>query len=81
VYEVGKPLVIEEIFALSASFEETETFIERSRAHVDGWISFYWGKTIEEYEKVGDLKSALVSGWLRRFRSLSPYYPPGAGTR
>jgi hypothetical protein len=75
VYEVGKPLVIEEIFPLKAGFEETETFIERSRAHVDGWISFYWGKTIEEYEKEGDLKSALVGGWLRRFRSLSPYSP------
>jgi hypothetical protein len=75
VYEVGKPLVIEEIFPLGASFEETETFIERSRTHVDGWISFYWGRTIEEYDKVGDLKSALVSGWLKRFRSLSPYAP------
>jgi Cellulase (glycosyl hydrolase family 5) len=75
VYEVGKPLVIEEIFPLGASFEETETFIERSRTHVDGWISFYWGRTIEEYEKQKDLKSALVGGWLRRFRALSPYAP------
>jgi hypothetical protein len=75
VYEVGKPLVIEEIFPLGASFEEAEAFIERSRAHVDGWISFYWGKTIEEYEKAGDVKSALVGGWLRRFRALSPNAP------
>jgi hypothetical protein len=75
VYEVGKPLVIEEIFPLGASFEETEAFIERSRTHVDGWISFYWGKTIAEYEKAGDLKSAIVGGWLRRFRALSPYLP------
>ena len=75
VYEVGKPLVIEEIFPLSASFEETETFIERSKAHVDGWISFYWGKTIEDSKKAGDLKSAIVADWLRRFRSLSPYTP------
>jgi hypothetical protein len=65
--------VIEEIFPLGAGFEETEAFIERSREHVDGWISFYWGKTIEEYEKEGDLKGALVSGWLRRFRARSPY--------
>jgi len=76
VYEVGKPLVIEEIFPLGAGSEETEAFIERSRAHVDGWISFYWGKTIEEYEKAGDLNNgALVGSWLRRFRSLSPYSP------
>jgi hypothetical protein len=80
VYEVGKPLVIEEIFPIAAGLEETGTFIERSRAHVDAWISFYWGKTIEEYTKAGDLNSAVVSGWLRRFRSLSPY-PPSDGKK
>ncbi len=74
VYEVGKPLVIEEIFPLGAGLEETEAFIERSRAHVDGWMSFYWGKSIEEYEKEGDLKGALDGGWLRRFRARSPYW-------
>jgi hypothetical protein len=78
VYEVGKPLVIEEIFPLTASLDETGTFIERSRAHVDGWISFYWGKTIDEYEKQGDLNGAVVGGWLRRFRSLSKS-PPSDG--
>jgi hypothetical protein len=78
VYAVGKPLVIGEIFPLSASYEETEAFIERSRPHVAGWISFYWGRTIEEYEKAGGLSNALISGWLRRFRSLSPY-TPGSG--
>jgi hypothetical protein len=73
VYEVGKPLVIEEIFPLSAGFEQTERFIERSREHVDGWISFYWGKTIEEYdEKKGDMSAAITSAWLKRFRDLAP---------
>ena len=75
VYEVGKPLVIEEIFPLSAGFEQTETFIERSREYVDGWISFYWGKTIDEYEKKGDMPAAIVGAWLKRFRALSPYTP------
>lgn len=79
VYEVGKPLVIEEIFPLGASFEETETFLERSRPIVDGTISFYWGKTIEEYEQKADLPSALLSSWLRRFRALSPAAPGGKG--
>src|SRR4051812_24185665 len=73
VYDVGKPLVIEEIFPLSASFDETETFIKRSRDHADGWISFYWGRSIDDYKKAGDMKSAIVGDWLRRFRSLSPY--------
>ena len=72
VYEVGKPLVMEEIFPLGASLEETETFIDRSRSHVDGWVSFYWGKTIEECEKAGDMSHAITAAWLKRFRALAP---------
>ncbi|WP_206107813.1 cellulase family glycosylhydrolase [Paludisphaera rhizosphaerae] len=72
VYEVGKPLVIEEIFPLGASLEETVTFIERSKEHVDGWISFYWGKTDEECEKAGDMAHAVTAAWLKRFRAIVP---------
>jgi Cellulase (glycosyl hydrolase family 5) len=79
-YEVGKPLVVEEFFPLSASLEETEAFMNQAKPLVDGWISFYWGKTIEENEKKGDMSGALVAGWLKRFRALSPY-TPGAGKR
>ena len=77
-YDVGKPLVVEEFFPLSAGFEETEAFMDRAKPLVDGWISFYWGKPIEEYEKAGDINGALVGDWLKRFRSLSPY-EPGVG--
>jgi hypothetical protein len=72
VYEVGKPLVIEEIFPLGASLEETVEFIDRSRPIVDGWVSFYWGKTIEECEKVGDIPHAITGAWLKKFRELAP---------
>jgi hypothetical protein len=75
VYEVGKPLVIEEFFPLSAGFEQTEAFLERSRPIVDGWISFYWGKTIEESKAKGDMQGAIVAAWLERFRALSPHKP------
>ncbi|WP_337176461.1 cellulase family glycosylhydrolase [Paludisphaera sp.] len=72
VYEVGKPLVIEEIFPLGASLEETAEFIERSRPFVDGWVSFYWGKTIEECEEVGDMPHAITAAWLKKFREMAP---------
>ncbi|MBN2476517.1 MAG: cellulase family glycosylhydrolase [Pirellulales bacterium] len=75
VYEVGKPLVIEEMFPLGCSIEELEQFIDGSRKHADGWISFYWGKTIEENERTGDLKGALIAQWLRCFRRQSPLSP------
>ncbi|MFW6059626.1 MAG: cellulase family glycosylhydrolase [Phycisphaeraceae bacterium] len=80
VYEVGKPLVIEEIFPLmgGASIEETGRFIEESRGYVDGWISFYWGKTIEAYEQDEDMRGALISQWLDYFRDASPYVSEGA---
>ncbi len=73
-YEVGKPLVIEEIFPLSCSLEEAAEFIDRSKSHVDGWVSFYWGKTIAENEKAGDLKGAIVAKWLAWFRDNAKKY-------
>ncbi len=69
VYELGKPLVIEEMFPLSCSMEEMEQFIDRSQNMVDGWMSFYWGATIEENERKGDLKGAIIAQWLRRFQA------------
>jgi len=72
VYEVGKPLVIEEMFPLRCGIDEMEDFIDRSASHTDGWVSFYWGRTIEENEKAGDLRGAIIAKWLRTFQRLSP---------
>jgi hypothetical protein len=69
VYEVGKPLVVEEIFPLGCSIEEAAEFIDGSRAFCDGWVSFYWGKTIEENEQAGGVKGELIAKWLRYFRT------------
>jgi len=75
VYDIGKPLVVEEIFPLKSSIEETTEFIERSRPFTDGWISFYWGKTIRESEAAGDFKGALIAKWLHRFKAMAPDSP------
>jgi hypothetical protein len=65
VYQVGKPLVVEEIFPLSCSVKELSEFIRQSRPITAGWISFYWGKTIEEYrnEKRGVSEDVTLQ-WL-----------------
>lgn len=68
VYDIGKPLVIEEIFPLSCSLEEAAEFIDRSRSFCDGWVSFYWGKTIAENERANQMKGAILAKWLRWFR-------------
>lgn len=72
-YEIGKPLVVEEIFPLECGIQEADQFISRSREFCDGWITFYWGKTVEEYEERGDIPSAVIAQWLRYFRSHSPW--------
>jgi hypothetical protein len=79
-YDIGKPLVIEEIFPLSADVETTVEFIRRSRAEANGWISFYWGKTAEEYAQEPGVTAALTGGWLRHFCALREEMLGGAPT-
>jgi len=59
-FAIGKPVVIEETFPLKCSFVEFETFLDRSKAHAAGWISFYWGKPPEELRKSSDFGDALL---------------------
>lgn len=72
VYDVGKPLVIEEFFPLKCSFEEAEQFLAEARPITDGVTSFYWGTTQEEYEKAGTMQGAILAKWLERFRQGAP---------
>ncbi len=71
VYDIGKPLVVEEMFPLSCSLEEMDEFIQKSRNRAEGWISFYWGKTLAEYEaeRTKKLASALLANWLKYFQA------------
>ena len=66
-YDIGKPLVIEEMFPLHCNMKELAVFIDASRKYVDGYIGFYWGKTIDEYNENTDLPSALTKSWLKYF--------------
>ena len=72
-YEVGKPLVIEEMFPLKCSQEELVQFVNESAKHADGWISFYWGATAKELREkekptFGD---AITASWLEKFQEMS----------
>ena len=71
-YEVGKPLVVEEMAPLNCSLEEMDAFVDRSRDIADGYVSFYWGKTIEQYAQQDDLTSSIIATWLRYFRTKAP---------
>jgi len=73
VYDVGKPLVIEETFPLKCSVQELGAFIDGSRKFADGWISFYWGKTIAEFAAEDlNLPGAITKNWLEHFRAKAP---------
>lgn len=66
VYELGKPLIVEECFPLKCSSQEMERFMQEGEAFVDGWISFYWGKTISEYKNAVTIPDHIVGGWLEK---------------
>ena len=70
---VGKPVVIEEIFPLKGSPQEVAEFIEKSKSHASGWISFYWGKTANEYRQSEKLPDAIVAKWLETFVELGRF--------
>jgi sugar phosphate isomerase/epimerase len=74
-YDIGKPLVIEEMFPLSCSIEEMNRFIDGSHQITEGWISFYWGKTIAEYEQDQDMPSSIIKRWLEYYTFKSKAIP------
>ena len=67
VYDIGKPLVIEETFPLKCPLPELERFVDGSQGVAAGWIGFYWGKTPEECRRSGELRDALMLAWLEFF--------------
>jgi len=75
VYDVGKPLVIEEMFPLKCSAEELGVFIDGSRKLAEGWIGFYWGKTPEEYRRSKTIGDALILAWLDLFQKKAAAIP------
>ena len=74
VYDIGKPLVIEETFPLSCGFDDMDDFLKRSRDRAEGYVSFYWGRTRGQYdlEKARDMKAAIMAQWLENFQKLAP---------
>ena len=66
-FAVGKPVVIEETFPLKCSQDELGAFFDESTSVASGWISFYWGKTAEEYRRSGKIQDAIVANWLDQF--------------
>lgn len=75
VYEIGKPLVIEETFPLSCTIDEMDDFMKRSKKRTQGYISFYWGRTIAEYSAATEQKEVanMMMAWLTYFQNQADY--------
>jgi len=68
VYDIGKPLVIEETSPLWCGREDFERFFDGSREIADGYIGFYWGTTIDEYAgRKEDIAAGIMKEWLEFF--------------
>lgn len=70
----GKPVVIQEMFALNCSLRAFEGFLERTRGIASGWIGFYWGRTVEEYKRTHKLEDMSMALWLEFFRDQGPRF-------
>jgi hypothetical protein len=68
--EAGKPVVIEEMFPLKIGPAELDAFFDESKKHAVGWISFYWGQTLEELKskEAKTFGETLQRQWLELFR-------------
>jgi hypothetical protein len=67
-FQVGKPVVIEELFPLDCQPAELEEFIGRSRVQASGWIGFYWGQTPADLQQSTDVSAAVTLAWLELFQ-------------
>lgn len=79
VYDLGKPLVVEEVFPLSCSLKELDEFIAGSSDRVDGWISHYFGSTSAEHragaKPAGPLVAEFLDYWKKKGASLTKAPP------
>jgi lysophospholipase L1-like esterase len=76
VYDLGKPLVVEEIFPLSCSMDELDKFIDGARPRVNGWLSHYFGATPAEHRKgakpEGKVVAEFLEYWQRKGVAVAP---------
>src|SRR3546814_252215 len=74
-YDIGKPLVIEEMFPLKSTIAGLDSFINASRDIAEGYIGFYWGKPAEEYDS-NQMAGIFIRAWLRYFAEKTPEILP-----
>lgn len=64
VYDVGKPLVIEETFPLGCTLADFDRFFRAASSRADGWISHYFGHTPAEHRAGAKPAEPVVAEFL-----------------
>ncbi len=67
VYDIGKPIVIEETFPLSCTIEELDAFIDGAGDTADGWIAHYFGKKAKSVGEGTDFEKELAAEIVKKF--------------
>lgn len=74
-YELGKPLVVEEVFPLNCTMTDLDKFIDATGGRVDGWVSHYFGYTAAEHragaKPAGPLVAEFLEYWQRKGAEVS----------
>ena len=75
VYDVGKPLVIEETFPLECSIADLDRFIDAAEGRVDGWMAHYFGYTPAQHRNgakpAGAPTAEFLEYWKKRGETLA----------
>jgi hypothetical protein len=71
-YDVGLPILIEEILPLNIGLDEYRSFLDSSREIADGWVSFYWGETAEGLAARDEPGAGLVRDAILVFEAFRP---------
>ena len=52
-----------------------DDFLKRSKTRAEGYVSFYWGRTIAEYAAATEKKevAALMGAWLAYFKKQADF--------
>lgn len=77
-FAIGKPLIVEETFPLMCRTDELTEFIRGAEKTSAGWISFYWGDSLDELRLSKSLRDTIVLQWLEQFKKLAPSAAPAS---
>ncbi|WP_165219389.1 cellulase family glycosylhydrolase [Aquisphaera insulae] len=77
-YDVGKPLVVEEIFPMTCSLADLDRFVDASSPRVDGWIAHFFGSTPAEHRAGARPAGPLTADFLEYWAAKGPKVQAGS---